>query len=183
MCAIFDQFQTMRLGHRRQQVHAAGATGEMHWQQGLRTRCDGRLDSTRIDVQRHRIDVRQNRCGTGVDDGVLVAQKVIGVVMTSSPGCTPDASKERCSAAVHEFSATACGLPLYCAMACSKRAVCGPVPNQPLFIVETTASISASSMAGAPNTRKRSLLRTGLKSVILVRRILKRKQIYFRVEG
>jgi Mrp family chromosome partitioning ATPase len=36
-----------------------------------------------------------------------VAQKVIGVVMTSSPGPTPDATIARCRAAVHEEVASA----------------------------------------------------------------------------
>ena len=36
-----------------------------------------------------------------------VAQKVIGVVITSSPFPIPAAKRERCSPAVHEFSAIA----------------------------------------------------------------------------
>ena len=43
----------------------------------------------------------------GMDDRIAVAQNVSGVVTTSSPGPTPAASSERCSAAVQEFTATA----------------------------------------------------------------------------
>ena len=42
---------------------------------------------------------------------LTVAQKVIGVVMTSSPGPTPEASSDRCNAAVQEFSAIAWRAP------------------------------------------------------------------------
>jgi hypothetical protein len=38
---------------------------------------------------------------------LAVAQKVKGVVTTSSSGPTPAASSDRCSAAVHELTATA----------------------------------------------------------------------------
>ncbi len=40
-----------------------------------------------------------------------VAQNVSGVVTTSSPGPTPDASSDRWSAAVQELTATACCAP------------------------------------------------------------------------
>jgi hypothetical protein len=40
-----------------------------------------------------------------------VAGHVIGVVTTSSPGPTPCASSATCSAAVHDESEAACGLP------------------------------------------------------------------------
>ena len=42
-----------------------------------------------------------------------VAQNVIGVVMTSSPGPTPDTSMARCKAAVQELTATASADPMY----------------------------------------------------------------------
>ena len=38
---------------------------------------------------------------------LTVAANVSAVVITSSPGCTSSASIERCSAAVHELTATA----------------------------------------------------------------------------
>ena len=38
---------------------------------------------------------------------LTVAQKVKGVVITSSPGCNPAASMARCRAAVQELTATA----------------------------------------------------------------------------
>ncbi len=41
-----------------------------------------------------------------------VAQKVIGVVMTSSPGLRSSAARDRCRAAVQELTATACLVPL-----------------------------------------------------------------------
>jgi len=85
-----------------------------------------------------------------------VAAKVIGVVMTSSPGPIPQTSIATWSAAVHDERATASPAPLYAAKACSKRATRGPVPIQPERSVSTTSSISACSMAGLPKTRKLS---------------------------
>jgi len=43
---------------------------------------------------------------------LTVAAKVIAVVMTSSPGPTPAATRLRCMAAVQEPTAQAWGLPL-----------------------------------------------------------------------
>jgi hypothetical protein len=40
-----------------------------------------------------------------------VAAKVIGEVTTSAPGARSSASSARCSAAVHELTATAAGAP------------------------------------------------------------------------
>src|SRR5574341_879077 len=82
-----------------------------------------------------------------------VAQKVIGVVMTSWPGPTPETTMERWSAAVHEFRAIACFAPMYSRNISSKRATRGPVPIQPDRRVATTSAISASSIAGLPKTR------------------------------
>ncbi len=43
---------------------------------------------------------------------LTVAQNVIALVITSSPGPISVASMERCKAAVHEFNATVCVAPL-----------------------------------------------------------------------
>jgi hypothetical protein len=43
---------------------------------------------------------------------LIVAQKVSGVVITSSPGPTPAAIRLRCSAAEHDETATACSARL-----------------------------------------------------------------------
>ena len=43
---------------------------------------------------------------------LAVDANVIGEVITSSPAPTPTASSARCSAAVHEFTATQCGAPV-----------------------------------------------------------------------
>src|SRR5690606_20220967 len=77
-----------------------------------------------------------------------VAQNVSGVVMTSSPAPMPAASSDRCSAAVHEFSAIACGAPIHAANAASNAATRGPVVSQPDSSVATTSAISASLSDG-----------------------------------
>ena len=46
------------------------------------------------------------------DIAATVAQKVAGVVMTSSPGPMPTARNARCNAAVPDDRATACSQPL-----------------------------------------------------------------------
>ena len=43
---------------------------------------------------------------------LAVEANVIGDVITSSPAPTPTASSARCSAAVHEFTATQCAAPV-----------------------------------------------------------------------
>ena len=83
-----------------------------------------------------------------------VAGHVIGVVITSSPGPTPSASSDRCSAAVPLESAIACFAPVYAAKRSSSSAVRGPVVSHPERIVSATASISSSPTAGGWNERK-----------------------------
>ena len=46
---------------------------------------------------------------------LAVAEKVSGVVMTSSPGPMPSAARARCSPAVAELTATVCCAPMYSA--------------------------------------------------------------------
>src|SRR4051794_23040732 len=77
-----------------------------------------------------------------------VAQNVSGVVTTSSCAPMPDASSDRCSAAVHELTAMACGAPTYAANACSKAATRGPVVSQPDSSVAITSAISSGPMDG-----------------------------------
>ena len=60
-----------------------------------------------------------------------MAQNVIGVVITSSPGPISRPASARCKPAVAEFTATACGAPTYSLNSRSKRAARGPVVSQP----------------------------------------------------
>jgi hypothetical protein len=55
-----------------------------------------------------------------------VATNVIAVVITSSPGPTPAASRARWSAAVPELTATAWLVPQWVANAVSKRSTSSP---------------------------------------------------------
>src|ERR671912_2395397 len=80
-----------------------------------------------------------------------VAQNVSGVVTTSSPGPTPAASSERCSAAVHEFTAIACSAPVYSANDASKRCTRGPVDSHPDSSASTTSAISSGPIDGGAN--------------------------------
>src|SRR5688572_25148705 len=74
---------------------------------------------------------------------LAVAQNVSGLVTTSSPGPTPDASSDRCRPAVHELTATACAAPTLSANARSNAATRGPVVSQPDASTSATASASA----------------------------------------
>src|ERR687898_1479228 len=80
-----------------------------------------------------------------------VAGQVIGVVITSSPGPIPSATRVRCIAAVPEETASACFAPTYAAKRRSSSAEFGPVVSQPDRIVRVTASISSSPTAGGWN--------------------------------
>src|ERR1700733_5396712 len=62
---------------------------------------------------------------------LTVAQKVIGVVITSSPLPIPLANMLRCSAAVQECKATALAEALYARKSRSNCATLGPDPNHP----------------------------------------------------
>src|SRR5215469_17580347 len=75
---------------------------------------------------------------------------------TSLSGPTASAARARCSAAVHEFRASACSACLYSRKRSSNRATRGPLPIQPERRHATTSAISGSSMRGEPNTRKSS---------------------------
>ena len=55
-----------------------------------------------------------------------VAKNVNGVVMTSSPGATPNAFSAITSASVPLFTATACLTPIYAAKSFSKSATASP---------------------------------------------------------
>src|SRR5438067_5005867 len=82
-----------------------------------------------------------------------VAGQVIEVVITSSPGPTPSATSERCSAAVQDETASTCFASRYSRIRASSSAVRGPVVSQPDRSVSATASISASEIAGGWNER------------------------------
>src|SRR5436189_4633283 len=82
-----------------------------------------------------------------------VAGQVIDVVITSSPGPTPSATSDRCSAAVHDETASTCFASRYSRMRASSSAVRGPVVSQPERSVSATASISACVIAGGWNER------------------------------
>src|SRR5262245_55804898 len=77
-----------------------------------------------------------------------VAGHVIGVVITSSPGPTPSATSERCSAAVPDASASTCSASRNSLMRSSSRAALGPLVSQPERSVAVTAAISSSPIAG-----------------------------------
>src|SRR5262245_32138243 len=62
---------------------------------------------------------------------LAVAQNVSGVVMTSWPAPTSAPSSARCSAAVHELTATAYGAPTKRAKATSNAWTRGPVDSHP----------------------------------------------------
>src|SRR5262245_1483673 len=79
---------------------------------------------------------------------LAVAGHVIGEVITSSPGSTPSAISERCSAAVPDASASTCFASRYSAIRRSSSAARGPVVSQPDRSVSATAAISSSPTAG-----------------------------------
>src|SRR5436309_3273700 len=82
-----------------------------------------------------------------------VAGHVIGVVITSSPGPTPRATRARCIAAVPDETAITRRASRYSAARCSSSAALGPVVSQPERIVSATASTSSSPTAGGWNER------------------------------
>src|SRR5438105_9531504 len=81
------------------------------------------------------------------------AAKVIGVVITSSPGPTPRVASAVWSAAVHEFSANAAGARTRPPKSDSKRLTFGPVLIQSERSVSTTSSISSTPKHGGENFR------------------------------
>src|SRR4029450_13797583 len=96
------------------------------------------------------------------------AQKVKGVVMTSSPGPILAARMLRCRAAVQEFMATAKPACLYARKSCSNRATLGPVPSHPVSRQSRTSLFSSSPIRGDPKTKNLSGLRTGLAVFVMI---------------
>src|ERR1700682_3782834 len=69
---------------------------------------------------------------------LAVAQKVMGVVIASSPGPSPAANAAPCNAAVPELKLTACRAPTRAANRSSNSAIFGPVVSQSDFRTSTT---------------------------------------------
>src|SRR5712692_8735824 len=89
-----------------------------------------------------------------------VEQKVIGVVITTSPGPMPSAARPTCMAPVQELNASAAGADTKLAKSLSKRLALGPVVIQPERSVSTTSAISSSPMEGGE--KGRNVLRVSL---------------------
>ena len=85
-----------------------------------------------------------------------VATKVIGVVITSSPGPIPLASSARCRADVPELTATAKRVPHSAANSASKASTSGPSTNAPLRITRATAASSSGARAACCARRSRN---------------------------
>src|SRR5579863_7452239 len=68
-----------------------------------------------------------------------VARNELGVVMTSSPDCTPSASRPTCNAAVPLLSATQCLMPQKSANSRSKASTSGPCTNDALLQTRSSA--------------------------------------------
>src|SRR5205814_9010574 len=89
------------------------------------------------------------------------AAKVMGVVITSSPGPMPAVLSAVCSAAVQELRASVAGAWRKAANSVSKRLVLGPVVIQLERSVSTTAAISSSPMSGGEKGRNSVRLASG----------------------
>src|SRR5687768_9948829 len=100
---------------------------------------------------------------------LAVAQNVKGVVTTSSPAPTCDASSERCSAAVHEFTAMACVAPVYSANARSNAATRGPVESHPDSSALTTLAIASAPIAGGASGTTTCGLAIACRAAVVVR--------------
>src|SRR5262249_43496540 len=99
---------------------------------------------------------RAPRCSTTA----AVAVKVIGLVITSSPGPTPIASSARWSAAVQELTASAWRHPMASADAFANSLTFNPVVSQPHPTHPTTAHPSSCPTSGAANGSNRSRVRS-----------------------
>src|SRR5262245_22157786 len=91
---------------------------------------------------------------------LTLAANVSEGTMTSSPSRRSKARNARNSAAVHELTATACGLASLVAHAASNSPTRGPSVSQPERSVRATASMSASD-TGARKNGTGAPLRTG----------------------
>jgi hypothetical protein len=76
-----------------------------------------------------------------------VAAKVYDGTMTSSPSPIPSARYARCSAAVHDDTASACLTPKCAANFSSSSAIRGPMVSQPERRVSVTAAMSSSEIS------------------------------------
>ena len=114
----------------------------------------------RVDVERVGPDIGEHRGRAAVDDHV--GRRRPGdrrrdhLVTRDRPRERP---ATRCSAAVHDETASTCLASRYSRMRASSSAARGPVVSQPERSVSATASISSSPIAGGWNDRKVSRLR------------------------
>ena len=77
-----------------------------------------------------------------------VAKKVNGVVMTSSPGCTPATASAISSAPVAELIARTGRPSQYCDSSCSSCLTQGPLVIQPERSTSATPAMVSSSIDG-----------------------------------
>ena len=109
---VLDDRQPVSRGNRWMRSDVRGAAGVVHRKDRFRASA---VSAASMHSGLMLPVCRSTSAKTGVAPAWMivfaVAQKVSGVVMTSSPGPTPAASSDRCRAAVHEFTATAYGAP------------------------------------------------------------------------
>jgi hypothetical protein len=84
---------------------------------------------------------------------LILEQKVIGVVMTSSPVPMPRIDRATWRPAVHEFRATASDTPIELPKPCSNLFVLGPVVIYSDLSVLSTSEYSSSDKAGGEKDR------------------------------
>ena len=99
----------------------------------------------------------ENRASVSTSTGVAPAYRIEATVADErvrggdhlvARASMPSASSIRCSAAVHDETATACFAPTYAANFSSNRWVFGPIVSHPDRSVSTTSAISSSPMTG-----------------------------------
>ncbi|GBD46528.1 hypothetical protein HRbin41_01356 [bacterium HR41] len=70
LAGVLDDPQAVRPGEILETPHVGGVAEDVHRQKAGRARADGGACGVRIDVERHRIDVAENRLGALVEDAV-----------------------------------------------------------------------------------------------------------------
>jgi hypothetical protein len=165
--SILDDHQVVALSDVHERLHGTRAAIQVDRNDRPCSRCDGCLDTFRIDQARTTAAIRQYRHGPSVDDGVSRGHEG----HRGGDDLRPRADAGRDQA---EMKRSGAGIDCNRVLRASVSAKqvrepggLGPVPSQPERNESTTSPISASSMKGAPKTRRRAAYRPSTPSFVI----------------
>ena len=149
LAGVLDEGEAVPLGDRLELGELGRVAEDVHGEDRLRARRDGRLDRSGVEVQRARVDVREDRRRAFVEDAVGggdEGERRRHDLVARPQAREPHSEVEPRGAARHRGDVRR---PTRSASACSKRSIIGPSESCPERSVSSTSSSSRSSSQGA----------------------------------